>query len=183
MWGILHGSFVCDALALQPRWTPGHRSHTWTENEKNIKTMQKVQNGNYFRPMRPTLKTLLLMESKQLLCVELLSTPATHIDLRKRVGLRKMVKEHWYKKAHPTSPNFGNCVLFEFGWLGITFKCERTLWVRACMARPSSSSQSCKMTSGRSFPQNITLCTRNPVLATYFQHKYLTLPHSGHSGP
>ena len=105
MWGILHGSFVCDALALQLRWTPGHRSHTWTENEKNIKTMQKVQNGNYFQPMRPTLKTLLLMESKQLLCVELLSTAATHIDLRMRVGLRNMVKEHWYKKAHPTSPN------------------------------------------------------------------------------
>ena len=55
--------------------------------------MQKVQNGNYFRPMRPTLKTLLLMESKQLLCVEFLSTAATHIDLRMRVGLRKMVKD------------------------------------------------------------------------------------------
>ena len=69
--------------------------------------------------MRPTLKTLLLMESKQLLCVEFLSTAATHIDLRMRVGLRKMVKDvpniDIRKLTQPLPRiHFGNCVLFEF---------------------------------------------------------------------
>ena len=159
MWGILHGSFVCDALALQLWWTPGHRSHTWTgKKNRNFAKKYKTETisdlwGRHWRhsfSWNPSSSSVLnfFPQPRHTLTCGRVDADESWKDVP-NIDIRKLTQP--LPRIH---------FLFELGWLGITFKCERTLWVRACMARPSSSSQSCKMTSGRSFPQNILLSVR-----------------------
>ena len=69
-------------------------------------------------PVRSTLNTLLLVEAEQLLRVELLPTAATDVRLR----------EEAMKVFFEVALMLVQCI-------------PKTLWVRACRARPSSFSQ------------------------------------------